>query len=160
MSTWILLMVLLDPVAGINSTTLLNTFSAPGAYTDCLVERDRISADMRQAYPGDTTFSIECRERVVDDPATAALEVVLKAFAATQYPSQTLNIRLSSAKTLQNEGGALAIVAIQLTITHKDGTNSFILLVKEMRILGWIPVGPVDPVDEEETEIFSAKDQA
>lgn len=154
-------MVLLDPVAGINSTTLLNTFISPGAYTDCLVERDRIAADMRQAYPGDTTFSIECRERVVNDPATAELDALVKAFATRLYPTQNLDIRLLNAKTLQNEGGPIPIVAIQLTVTHTNGTDSFILLVKEMRILGWIPVGPVErPDDEEETAIFSAKDQA
>lgn len=55
---WLLLIVLLNMVPGLERSTVLNTF---GTSEECQIERNRIGFDMAAAYPLDHTFDIVCR---------------------------------------------------------------------------------------------------
>ncbi len=56
-SMWLLLIVLLSAVPGINRATVLNTFATQEA---CQPERDRVGFEMAEAYPGENDFLIVC----------------------------------------------------------------------------------------------------
>ena len=60
---WFLLIVLLAPPSGIDSVTVLNTFST---YEDCQPERNRIGFEMAESYPYDNDFRIICEFRDVN----------------------------------------------------------------------------------------------
>ena len=55
--TWVLVIVLLIPVYGVKSVTPLNEFPEPQA---CWSEQERVDAGMREAYPNDKSFKIDC----------------------------------------------------------------------------------------------------
>lgn len=57
---WLLLIVLLTAVPGINSATVLNTFAT---YEACQPERNRVGFEMAEAYPGENDFLIVCEFR-------------------------------------------------------------------------------------------------
>ena len=156
---WLLLMVLLNSVEGVSSTTLLNHFDSPGAYTDCMTERDRITADMIISYPRDSSFNIECREKLVAEPTKVEYDDIIKTFARSRYPKQALQVEVTNMKPLQVEVGTLPIMVLQIHVTHKDGVESFFLLIKNKSVWGWLDAGEAVEVTEDEEEIFSAKDQ-
>jgi len=165
MSAWLLLMVLLAPANGLDSSYLLNKFDTQ---EECQTERNRIGFDMAEAYPYEADFRIECHERRAkvtkvsqpDEPITEYDEII-KDFAKKRYPKQHLDIKVMNDKTLQNEAGVLPIRAIQVHISHKDGIQSFILLIKNNLVIGWIDAGEAVEADaDEEEEIFPSKDQA
>ena len=54
---WLLLIVLLTTVSGIDRATVLNTFPS---YEACKPERDRVGFEMAEAYPGENDFVIVC----------------------------------------------------------------------------------------------------
>jgi hypothetical protein len=54
---WLLLIVLLTAVPGVNRATILNTFAT---YEACQPERDRVGFEMAEAYPGENDFLIVC----------------------------------------------------------------------------------------------------
>lgn len=54
---WLLLIVLLTAVPGVNRATVLNTFAT---YETCKPERDRVGFEMAEAYPGENDFLIVC----------------------------------------------------------------------------------------------------
>jgi hypothetical protein len=54
---WLLLIVLLIEVPGINQVTVLNTFAT---YDACQTERNRIGYEMAESYPGENDFRIVC----------------------------------------------------------------------------------------------------
>lgn len=60
---WVLVLVLLVPVHGVNHVTVLNTFSTA---EECASERDRIDADMTASYPNDHDFVITCHHLTED----------------------------------------------------------------------------------------------
>lgn len=55
---WLLLMVLLNIVPGLDKSTVLNTFATP---EECEIERDRIGFAMAAAYPYERDFVIVCQ---------------------------------------------------------------------------------------------------
>jgi len=55
---WLLVIVLLNIVPGLNKVTVLNTF--PTA-EECQVERNRIGFEMAAAYPNERDFVIACQ---------------------------------------------------------------------------------------------------
>ncbi len=57
---WVLLIILLTAVPGIERATVLNTFATEA---ECDSERERISLEMALAYPDDHDFLIACRPR-------------------------------------------------------------------------------------------------
>jgi hypothetical protein len=65
-------------------------------------------------------------------------------------------------KPIMSEVGSLPIMALQINVFHATGGQSYILLIKEKTILGWIDAGEVEPEEEdaETEEEFPAKDQA
>mgnify|MGYP001594115061 CR=1 FL=1 len=173
MSLWVLLMVLLTPTAGFSSEQYLNKFDTSA---ECVSEMLRISGEMAKAYPGDKDYRIICREKITKEeekapvPEVKTSEAVTKneyngiiaAFSKSRFPKEKLSIKVTDFKSLQNESGILPVVAIQIHITHKDGLHSYILIIKNKTLLGWIDAGELDP-DEEEVEMedeFPTKDQA
>jgi hypothetical protein len=163
MAIWILLMVLLTPVTGFETSYQLNSFNSPTASTDCSMERDRIARDMEKAYPGDASFRIECREKPTPISSTDEknkFEVIIKTFAQARYPKEPLTIKASSVQILQNDAGSLPIVAIQLNIFRKSGGQAFIVLIKDDAVMAWIDEGEVDEETEDAAEVFSHKDEA
>lgn len=54
---WILAIILNIPVYGVQSVTPLNKFDDIQV---CWSERDRVRTGMQEAYPGDTSYRIEC----------------------------------------------------------------------------------------------------
>jgi hypothetical protein len=55
---WLLVIVLLNIVPGLERITVLNTFATP---EECQTERTRIAFEMAAAYPNDRDFIIACR---------------------------------------------------------------------------------------------------
>ena len=55
---WLLVMVLLNIVPGLNKVTVLNTFATA---EECQVERNRIGFEMAAAYPNERDFVIACQ---------------------------------------------------------------------------------------------------
>ncbi len=57
-SMWLLVIVLLNIVPGLNNVTVLNTFATA---EECQVERNRIGFEMAAAYPNERDFVIACQ---------------------------------------------------------------------------------------------------
>ena len=57
---WLLLIILLTPLPGIDGVTVLNTFAT---YEECQPERDRIGFEMAESYPHENNFRIVCEFR-------------------------------------------------------------------------------------------------
>mgnify|MGYP001614615848 FL=1 len=57
---WILVIVMLSAVAGIDRTTVLEKYDT---YEECRDAQAHVSAGMVKAYPDDHTFTIECRQK-------------------------------------------------------------------------------------------------
>ncbi len=55
---WLLVIVLLNIVPGLEKITVLNTFATS---EECQIERNRIVFEMAAAYPDDCDFVIACR---------------------------------------------------------------------------------------------------
>jgi hypothetical protein len=55
---WLLIMVLLNTVPGLEKITVLNTFTTS---EECQSERNRIGFEMAEAYPYERDFVIACR---------------------------------------------------------------------------------------------------
>jgi hypothetical protein len=55
---WLLIMILLNTVPGLEKITVLNTFSSS---EECQSERNRIGFEMAAAYPYERDFVIACR---------------------------------------------------------------------------------------------------
>jgi hypothetical protein len=55
---WLLIMILLNTVPGLEKITVLNTFSSS---EECQSERNRIGFEMAAAYPHERDFFIACR---------------------------------------------------------------------------------------------------
>ena len=55
---WLLIIVLLNIVPGLEKITVLNTFATS---EECQTERNRIAFEMAAAYPNDRDFVIACR---------------------------------------------------------------------------------------------------
>ena len=55
---WLLIMVLLNIVPGLDKITVLNTFATS---EECQIERNRIGFEMAAAYPHDRDFVIACQ---------------------------------------------------------------------------------------------------
>jgi hypothetical protein len=55
---WLLIIVLLNIVPGLDKTVVLNTFTTS---EECQKERDRVGFEMAKAYPNDRDFEIACR---------------------------------------------------------------------------------------------------
>lgn len=160
MLPWVLLMVLLNPVPGLESATILNEFATQ---EECQVERNRVGFEMAETYPNEADFRIECRERGVKAAAEvskAEYDEMIKNFAMSRYPKQLLTIKVTDIKPIQNESGNLPLIAVQVSITHKDGIESFILIIRGKAILGWIDAGEGEEDETEEEEQFPGKEFA
>ena len=87
---WLLLIIMLTIVPGIDRATVLNTFES---YDTCKPERDRIGFEMAEAYPGENDFLIVCEfrqdssERHVHSPPSQKN----RAGTDTQWDRLTLN---------------------------------------------------------------------
>ena len=57
-SMWLLVIVLLNIVPGLNNVTVLNTFATA---EECQIERNRIGFEMAAAYPNERDFVIACQ---------------------------------------------------------------------------------------------------
>ena len=55
---WLLIMVLLNTVPGLEKITVLNTFATS---EECQIERNRIGFEMAAAYPYERDFVIACQ---------------------------------------------------------------------------------------------------
>jgi hypothetical protein len=55
---WLLVIVLLNIVPGLERVTVLNTFATS---EECQIERNRIGFEMAKAYPHERDFVIACR---------------------------------------------------------------------------------------------------
>jgi hypothetical protein len=55
---WLLLIVLLNIVPGLEKVRVLNTFTTS---EECQTERNRVAFEMAAAYPNDRDFVIACR---------------------------------------------------------------------------------------------------
>ncbi len=55
---WLLIMVLLNTMPGLEKITVLNTFATS---EECQTERSRIGFEMAAAYPYERDFVIACR---------------------------------------------------------------------------------------------------
>lgn len=55
---WLLVIVLLNAVSGLDHVTVLNTFATP---EKCQLERNRIGFEMAEAYPWSMDFRVECQ---------------------------------------------------------------------------------------------------
>ena len=55
---WLLIMVLLNTVPGLEKIMVLNTFATP---EECQSERNRVGFEMAAAYPYERDFVIACR---------------------------------------------------------------------------------------------------
>ena len=163
MSAWLLLMVLLSSVPGLQNSTVLNRFDTATAEADCAIERNRIGFEMAESYPYERDFMIVCdieKPKIVLMATTRSeYEEIIKDFAKTKYPKQALTIQVMNIQDLRNESGIIPITAIQVNIFPKDqnGGESFFLLVKDKAVLGWIDAGGVEK--EEEEEVFQNQDQ-
>jgi hypothetical protein len=63
-------------------------------------------------------------------------------------------------KPIQTDNGANGIIAFQVHLFYSEKTESYILFIKNDKILGWIYAGEAEAdTQEEEQEIFSYKDQ-
>ena len=61
---WLLMMVLLNVVPGLETYTVLNTFATS---EECQIERNRIGFEMAAAYPYERDFVIACQLRPKHD---------------------------------------------------------------------------------------------
>jgi hypothetical protein len=57
-SMWLLVIVLLNIVPGLNKVTVLNTFATA---EECQIERNRIGFEMAAAYPNERDFVVACQ---------------------------------------------------------------------------------------------------
>jgi hypothetical protein len=55
---WLLVIILLNIVPGLERVTVLNTFATSD---ECQIERNRIGFEMAKAYPNERDFVIACR---------------------------------------------------------------------------------------------------
>jgi hypothetical protein len=60
-AVWLLVIILLAQVPGLDQTTVLKTFET---YLACQAERNRIGFDMAMAYEQDHSFNIVCVKNV------------------------------------------------------------------------------------------------
>jgi len=165
MSIWVLLMVLLAPGDGFQSSYFLNKFDTSEA---CELEQKRIAVDMATAYPGDKTYRIECREKRVPGIRTSApteqtnYTEIITQWAAVLHPQEAYTFKVLTIKRVLGGNGPTSILAFQVHMYYKTGAQSYILFIKNASVIGWIDAGVPDTEEEEEEgeEVFSAKDQA
>lgn len=55
---WLLVIVLLNIVPGLEKVTVLNTFATS---EECQIERNRIGFEMAAAYPHERDFVVDCK---------------------------------------------------------------------------------------------------
>ena len=55
---WLLVMILLNDVQGLNKIMVLNTYATS---QECQIERNRIGYEMAEAYPYERDFVIACQ---------------------------------------------------------------------------------------------------
>ena len=55
---WVLLFIVLVPVSGLDTTHYLEKYPSRES---CMSELKRITVEMENAYPGDTTYILRCR---------------------------------------------------------------------------------------------------
>lgn len=162
---WLLLMVLLTPIGGFQSTYVLNKFDTSD---ECGTEQKRIAEDMAAAYPGDESYRIECREKNTPGIQTSAsisaeqmnyTQIITK-WAQARHPQEVINFKVMTVKPIQTDNGANGIIAFQVHLFYGEKTDSYVLFIKNDKILGWIYAGEAEAdTQEEEQEIFSYKDQ-
>lgn len=166
MSIWVLLMVLLTPIDGFSSSYFLGTFNT---FEDCQKERNRVGFDMAEAYPADLSFHIECREKKGPGTQTSApteqtnyTDIITK-WAKVLHPQEILSLKVLTIKPVLGSGGPTGVLAFQLHMFYKTGTQAYIIFIRNATVIGWIDAGVPD-IDEEaeaeEQEVFSHKDAA
>lgn len=163
MVIWVLLMVLVTPVAGFSPAYFLNKFDT---FEECQSEQKRISADMATAYTGDTSYRIECREKTVLGIATSApseqlnYTQIITDWVQIRHPQTDIKFKVLSVKPIQTDNGPTSVIALQLHVFYETNAESYILFIKNGTVVGWIYAGVVESETEEEEEVFSHKDQA
>ena len=55
---WLLVMILLNDVPGLNKIMVLNTYATS---QECQIERNRVGYEMAEAYPYERDFVIACQ---------------------------------------------------------------------------------------------------
>jgi len=55
---WLLIMILLNDVQGVDKIVVLNTYATS---QECQIERNRVGYEMAEAYPHERDFVIACR---------------------------------------------------------------------------------------------------
>jgi hypothetical protein len=55
---WLLIMILLNDVQGLNKIMVLNTYTTA---QECQIERNRVGYEMAEAYPYERDFVIACQ---------------------------------------------------------------------------------------------------
>jgi hypothetical protein len=55
---WLLIMILLNDVPGLNKIVVLNTYTTS---QECQIERNRVGYEMAEAYPYERDFVIACQ---------------------------------------------------------------------------------------------------
>lgn len=162
-TVWLLFLVLLSPVPGIETNTKLNEFDSESV---CHDEQERIGKEMAIAYPGDTSFRIECQSRTRKPVSTQVnYTEVLRGWADTRHPGFSYALKVNRVKKLEVPGSEQnapkVSMVFQISLNYINGNSqSFIVFVGEddLRVYAWVEVIVPDN-DEAPTEEFPAKDQ-
>lgn len=167
MPVWILFLVLVTPVPGIENFTFLNKFDTLEA---CKIEEARIGAEMATAYPGDTSFRIECQKKeqitpAVREPAPSEhngfvnYDKILMDWAVARFPGEPFRLRVYDLNVFQLAGPEKDYLAFSITLDYGKGKDNYLLVVTTTgSIYGWTKI-LTDPDDIKEHESFPNKDQ-
>lgn len=164
-TVWLLLMVLVSPVPGLETNTLLNKFDVEA---DCRTEEKRIGRDMADSYPGDTSFRIECQERTPKPVSTHVnYTEVLRGWADTRHPGFAYTLKALKVKKLEVPGdeknAPKTSMVFQIVLNYISGeSQSFIVFIGEddLRVYAWVEVFVPVQDDDEPEETYPQKDAA
>jgi len=160
MTVWLLLMVLVNAVPGLESSTKLNEFSTP---EECQQEQERIGKDMADAYPGDTSFRIDCNKATKPDDSHINYTKIIRDWADTKHPGFSYTLKVMKVKQVEmpadSSNGPKISMVFQIVLNYVNGNSqSFIVFIGEdSRLYAWVETEI--PNEGEPVEEFPEKDK-
>ena len=131
---WVLLMVLITPVVGFETNYLLNKFDNE---EDCRQEEKRIGDAMKDAYPDDNSFRIECKLKpTAIAEGRDATDKLLYAWLTIMYPDHDAKLIVLKIQPVEGANKETMMYAVRVVIDNKD-IQDFLLFLVNGRISGW-----------------------
>jgi hypothetical protein len=88
---------------------------------------------------------------------------VIEQWSQLRHPNEKFRMRVAIVREVVNERGPLGLMALQVHFFYENRAEAYILFIRNDHVLSWLYAGvPTEQVEEEdeEEEVFTAKDQA